>query len=752
MSENTRQIASSQNRSVKTFLGRFLADEGITVEHNPKAKTAWFDTNDRVLTVPVWAELDDDIYTLLIGHEVGHAIYTPNITPDTFLKIDPDPNNIHIVKIYANIIEDARIERFVKEKYPGIVRFFTKGYKSFWNSGKFGVDPKNFDPTNFTFIDRLNIKAKMGSILDDKLLFDSYEKDFYDRVSKAMTFDEVMALTKEIYDRDKQNAQNQMNSQTSSDGEESKNGKSGKSGKGKESSEGEGKPQKVKNLKIKVVEDSSEDDGGLYGSKNPSIDVDEDGNAEMEVSIGNGPQTGTDLQSMLGDDCKIEIDDPNNIIEKTKSAMKDRGSYSPTTSMGIPLTQTTINDSIKEYASQGSSTNVIYRDVPYGLKNELPNIIDNYKNVLTYFRNSSNFNSNTSKDSFISKNKSYINTLCTEFDAKKKATIYKKSSVANTGIINPTKLHSYRFNEDIFKRTTSTPNGKNHGVVIVIDWSGSMSSYIGDTINQVLMIVSFCKKVNIPFQVYAFSDTMVRNGNEYTNTNSNHGTLNMCPLRLIELLSNKMTGSEYSDMIKYLSHIIDNPSHLPPEMGLGGTPLDASILVSSEIVKTFKLSNKLEVVNFIVITDGYNGDNTCGAITSNDIFVLRNSRDNSQIAIKGSDFGNGYVAGTTALLKSLKMTTDSNVVGFFLCCENSAKSKINEHTVNNPKTRETLLNNLNKCGFAEIKESGYDSYFIVNTEKLNVKDTVNSVEDIFTCKKKNRILLSKFMDIFSKKI
>ena len=53
---------------------------------------------------------------------------------------------------------------------------------------------------------------------------------------------------------------------------------------------------------------------------------------------------------------------------------------------------------------------------------------------------------------------------------------------------------------------TLLPDGKNHGLIFVLDWSGSMGSVMLDTIKQLYNLIWFCKKVSIPFEVYAFTN------------------------------------------------------------------------------------------------------------------------------------------------------------------------------------------------------------------------------------------------------
>ena len=61
----------------KSLLAKLMATENLIVEQRNVA-TASFDVQSRVLTVPT---LDKNIsgflYDLFMGHEVGHALYTP---------------------------------------------------------------------------------------------------------------------------------------------------------------------------------------------------------------------------------------------------------------------------------------------------------------------------------------------------------------------------------------------------------------------------------------------------------------------------------------------------------------------------------------------------------------------------------------------------------------------------------------------------------------------------------------------------
>jgi hypothetical protein len=102
-----------------------------------------------------------------------------------------------------------------------------------------------------------------------------------------------------------------------------------------------------------------------------------------------------------------------------------------------------------------------------------------------------------------------------EFECRKAADSYARASTARTGVLDTARLHSYKFTEDLFKKVTIIPDGKNHGLVFVLDWSGSMQNVLSDTCKQLFNLIWFCKKTSIPFEVYAFTNEWRRGEYDY---------------------------------------------------------------------------------------------------------------------------------------------------------------------------------------------------------------------------------------------
>ena len=104
----------------KSMLAKLLAQEDITVVHRT-VSTAQFDLKNRTMTLPIWNDMDGDLYDLLVGHEIGHALYTPL---EGWHNSVVSNNKNKAFKGFLNVVEDARIEKLVKRKFPGLAKSF----------------------------------------------------------------------------------------------------------------------------------------------------------------------------------------------------------------------------------------------------------------------------------------------------------------------------------------------------------------------------------------------------------------------------------------------------------------------------------------------------------------------------------------------------------------------------------------------------------------------------------------------------
>ena len=113
-------------------------------------------------------------------------------------------------------------------------------------------------------------------------------------------------------------------------------------------------------------------------------------------------------------------------------------------------------------------------------------------------------------------------------------------------------LAKYQIVDDIFKRVTYIPDGKNHGVNVLLDWSGSISYELEDLIEQSIILAEFCRLVQIPFRVYAFSDQIeTEDAYDYASRGG----------KLVEFLSNEMNSRQYTEMLNNMSLLMLNKFH-----------------------------------------------------------------------------------------------------------------------------------------------------------------------------------------------
>ena len=179
---------------LRNNLAKLLATEDILVQHK-NVPTAYFDTQNRVLGLPIWKDASKDVYDLLVGHEVGHALYTPT-TDFKELASTIDPDNVSAVRSFINVVEDARIEKKIKRKFPGLRKNFFSGYEELVNQNFFGINGREMD--SYSLIDRINLHFKVGSLVE--VPFSDEEKTIIGDVDNVETFDGVIALVKKIYE------------------------------------------------------------------------------------------------------------------------------------------------------------------------------------------------------------------------------------------------------------------------------------------------------------------------------------------------------------------------------------------------------------------------------------------------------------------------------------------------------------------------------------------------------------------------
>ena len=177
--------------AVKSTLARLLSTESIAVVHDPKISTAFFDLKARSLHLPVWKDVTNALYDMLVGHEVAHALWTG--ADDWRTGIETVQSRTGVSRETAagtlNVVEDARIERMIKDKFPGLRRDFHSGYGTLHARGFFG-DLSRI-PT-LGFADRVNLHFKIGLHLGTAVPFSAAEAPIVAAVEAATTWSDVV--------------------------------------------------------------------------------------------------------------------------------------------------------------------------------------------------------------------------------------------------------------------------------------------------------------------------------------------------------------------------------------------------------------------------------------------------------------------------------------------------------------------------------------------------------------------------------
>ena len=200
-------------------------------------------------------------------------------------------------------------------------------------------------------------------------------------------------------------------------------------------------------------------------------------------------------------------------------------------------------------------------------------------------------------------------------------------------MLDTSKLHTYKYNDDIFKKVTVLPDGKNHGLLFVLDWSGSMANELMATVKQLLNLTAFCKKVQIPFEVYAFTNewvaakrAMAGEANilsyDYPGVEKNQVYINKEYFHMMNFVSSRSNAREYERQCKNLwreASVYKSYSGYQATFGVGlsGTPLNEAVITMNYIIPQFKKQNDLQKVNLCILSDG----ESCAAAYGHEVYI-----------------------------------------------------------------------------------------------------------------------------------
>ena len=743
------------NYEVKGQLAKLLATEDLIIE-NRKVETAMFDVERRVLTLPMWEKASASVYDLLVGHEVGHALYTP---ADNWKKDHPD-----LPMSYVNILEDVRIEKLMKRKYAGIVKTFFNGYKELSSQDFFELEENDVEEMGLP--DRLNLNAKIGNFVD--VPFSDGENYFINKANKTETFQEVLDLSIELFDYMKEQIKDSMASNGGELDEEWKVGNDFSIG---ESSEG-----------IPFQETESDQDGDSEETKGQSkesqstpdlgSDFDtEDMEAASDITGGEhgGLETITD---------KTLSDNLENLNNKDRPSSRDP-EYCTIPELKLDNLHIKVNDIHSTlddwYTEQQRRYDLSRIEMPGRSERNVYQEVDNEYRL---FRRSA---------------QKEVNYLVKEFECRKSADAYARATVSKTGVLDCTKLHSYKYNEDLFKKITTLPDGKNHGLIFVLDWSGSMSTVLMDTIKQLYNLVWFCKKVQIPFQVFAFTNEWNRYS-QYDPNNSYIGHYSL-PFEHHEVKDGQFIVDNQFAMLEFLSSDVkkkDLEHHMlniwrtasvmdsrgrwnndyfyqaPHGLSLSGTPLNEALVSLNSLIPQFKKKTGVQKIQCITLTDGEaHPISFSKRFTDKDGNTWMGSRSSTHGSVfirdtngKTHNCGDNYHELTGALIQQLRgRFTDVNFIGIRVLNKSESSSFIRRYSDWDQDKVANLQNQWRKTKSVMIENGGgYHAYFALSSSALNSDDSFEVKEDAtksqikaafkksLSAKKMNKKVLGQFME------
>jgi hypothetical protein len=609
-------------------LPKLLAKENLTIRHG-NYQTPWFDIKNRVLGLPLWKDMGKDVYDLFVGHEVGHALETPyEGWHDSPEKLQGCPRS------YINVIEDARIERKVKTRYPGLVGPFSRAYANLFEDNFFGTE--DIDVSELRIIDKINLQAKVGSHVD--IEFTDEEQVFMDRAMRTEDFQEVLELVKDIVAYDKTQEEDKEEEET---------------------------PDENKFDETDETESEEESDPSQQGGDDQSDDQQEQntpnssGDEEDEEDNGQSDEGSVSLGD--GADGHNGVSVTDEAFRKAEKSLLDTDEDGQQT-----LVVSDIHKEIRKKIVVDFKDLQAERAISTEHAGEYI-LEDIAKATLEY-------------PTYIKTTKRSVAVAVKEFEMRKAATQWAKATTAKTGVIDVNKLFSYKTNEDIFKQTTRLHDAKSHGMIMLIDYSGSMYESLPNVLDQLIHLVLFCKQVNIPFDVYAFT---TQNSNiDYYDLKTQgllfDGDMDLDGISMPLLTSSSLKKSDFEASLKALHIRATASSYVSRQIigkseDFGSTPLNQALIMSHHLIKEFKVKHAIEKMNLVVFSDGdanrmqaYQDQSLeDNKVTSHGLWKGVNMMIDGKLVKSESREG-----ATAAILENINKRLATNCIGFFMADNN----------------------------------------------------------------------------------
>ena len=707
-------MSKATNIQSKSILARLLADEDLSVRHDMAAPTAAFDLQTRTLILPTWENMSASLYDMLVGHEVAHALYTPSDRWQKDIQSIATDYGLPYgtVQQYVNIVEDARIERAIKAKFPGLRRDFLSAYVDLMGRDLF--DLKGRSIADLPLIDRINLEFKVGLHAGQQIPFSADEQVWVDRVSKAGSWEDVLDIVADMLREIIDNGEN-TESDSSSDTESSDGGEQNTQPQGGEGDKGE----------------SDEDSGQGSGSaadegEEPAADSSSDSDSDGGEDEAQSQTASQSVPESITDDAFGKVVDHLRVDNPSSYTHDD-----------MDLPEIDMNAVLIDWQQ-------IHRELNKA-----------------WLGDANKGRCDVRAREFIAHSKPVVNVLVKAFEMRKSADAARRVQIHKSGVLDTVKMMNYKWSEDIFRRTSTVRDGKNHGLVMFLDWSGSMADSLIETIEQLIQLSMFCRKVNIPFEVYAFSSMAPalfgKGSSSYKNTNDNHN--HYSNFTLLNFLSSKMNRQQFDAALLNvyalaMANDYDSDIRLygSGNFGLGSTPLNEALLAAMTIVPEFQKANRIQVVNTVFLTDGAGN----GWLIPRQ-GTVRFPGDRLPIRVDGR-------SATRLFADVLRERTGSNIVNFFLANWQPARfERMAWSYFRDDKKIAAAAETWRKDNYAigDRDDDGWDEQYLIRTRRVENTDISLIDDKASSTKKKNaflkslgakmtsRVVLNRFIDMIA---
>ena len=668
-----------------SVLAALLAEnDNIRVVHSATASTASFDLTKRTLTLPMWKTEKVEVYDFLVGHEVSHALHTPATGwTEACVAIGGEKGAL-VAKHYLNIVEDARIERLIKQKYPGLRKDFIVGYHTLVEMDLFGL--KGMDPNQLPlFIDRINIHFKAGIHTGMQILFSEDEQVFVDRIVAARTFEQVVEITKELFDLAKQQKQEEQDSRNEEQNDNYDNDDD------EDSEDGEWSDSDSPDCEYVETEDDTLSNQPKEATVNDDAPT-PDGTEEEPLNIESGETDETDTLPETPETAESFHNISKRFVE---------GDYNEEV---IAIGEIDINKVVI------SHQDFMVRSLKacYHYAGQTPINGMSLQELLT--QHGAKLFAATTKSQATS-----VDFLVRQFELRRAAKNFARESQSKTGRISPRLLSKYKFSEEIFDRITIKRDEKNHGIVILLDWSGSMANILRECVDQLVGLLQFCRKAGIPAQCYFFTTNMIKiasdpslyktvgenglpvvSGNpvpaKFTDAICNlpEGTVDTggyctyLPFSLVQVYDADMSNKSFQEVMGRLLVITESNTLcytqtkefvFTAEVHLGDSPIDEAFVAMNGIIAKFRKSSNTKIC-LLSITDGEGRDisalsrgtnTTTGRYTRK---MLVSGKTGRRYGEPQKQFSGSH----TAVVQMLKDSTGAKVVGIMLSTHSTITS------------------------------------------------------------------------------